>query len=157
MEAVVRGYLAGSGWKSYRETGKLFDREVQSGLRESEALPAPEFTPSTKATSGHDEPLSHKEAISMIADTKFEFGETEAGEIVLMDEIFTPDSSRYWPANEYIVGQSQKSYDKQYLRDYLETCDWNKKAPPPALDESIIRETLERYRTAFLRLTSIED
>jgi len=187
MEAVVRGYLAGSGWKSYRETGALFDRDIPAGLRESEALPAPEFTPSTKASSGHDEPLSHEEAIRLIgrekfesirgwslglygraveiarragiilADTKFEFGETESGEIFLMDEIFTPDSSRYWPADEYVVGRSQKSYDKQYLRDYLETCDWNKQAPPPQLDESIIRGTLERYRTAFLRLTSSED
>lgn len=184
LEAVVRGYLAGSGWKAYRDTGRLFDRSLPPGLRESEALPQPEFTPSTKAEAGHDEPLAHDEVRHLIgaqrfeqvrsvslalyarahelarqvgillADTKFEFGETPDGELVLMDEIFTPDSSRYWPAEDYAAGRSQKSYDKQYLRDYLETLDWNKQPPPPPLSESVIRNTLERYRTAYERLTS---
>lgn len=184
LEAVVRGYLAGSGWAAYRDTGSLFDRPLPAGLTESEALPEPAFTPSTKATSGHDMPLRHEEAARLVgrerfvqirdlslalyarardlanragiilADTKFEFGEDERGELVLMDEVFTPDSSRYWPSDRYAPGRSQQSFDKQFVRDFLETCDWNKQPPPPELPPPVIEGTLERYRTAFVRLTS---
>lgn len=187
MEAVVRGYLAGSGWKAYQETGRLFDRELPAGLREAEALPRPEFTPSSKAESGHDEPMSHREAEAMVggevfsflmrtslglyerarrvareagillADTKFEFGTNADGEILLMDEIFTPDSSRYWPEVSYCPGRSQPSFDKQYVRDYLEGCDWDKQPPPPTLTPEIIAGTRERYRSAYERLTAVAD
>lgn len=184
MEAVVRGYLAGSGWKSYQETGLLFDRRVPAGLREGDALPQPEFTPSSKAASGHDEPLTHEEGKKLVgettfatlrdsslalyqravgqsrkagillADTKFEFGRNEEGELILMDEVFTPDSSRYWPVESYEPGKSQVSFDKQYLRDYLETCNWDKTPPPPTLDSGLIQGILERYRQAYFQITA---
>lgn len=183
MEAVVRGYLAGSGWKCYRETGMLFDRKVPSGLEEGDRLPAAEFTPSSKAQSGHDEPLTHEEGKALVgdstfshlrdcslalyeragqktrsagillADTKFEFGRNSQGALVLMDEVFTPDSSRYWPEESYAPGKSQTSFDKQYLRDYLETCDWDKTPPPPPLSPSLVQGILDRYREAYLQIT----
>ena len=184
IEAVVRGFLAGSGWKSYRDTGRLFDLNLPSGLRESDRLVEPLFTPSTKAASGHDMPMSHQEgrdllgverfdqiqeislalyamasaraanAGILLADTKFEFGLDGKGELVLIDEIFTPDSSRYWPASDYAPGQSQASYDKQFVRDFLETCDWDKTPPPPPMPDGVIAGTLARYREAYLRLTA---
>ncbi len=187
MEAVVRGYLAGSGWKAYRKTGRLFDREVPAGLSEADALPEALFTPSSKAESGHDEALSHREAEVLVgsdtfhflketslklyaeaqkvarkagillADTKFEFGKTPDGAIFLMDEIFTPDSSRYWPVDRYRPGRSQPSFDKQYVRDFLEGCVWDKQPPPPPLTAEIIEGTRERYRTAYERLTATAD
>lgn len=184
IEAVVRGFLAGSGWKVYSETGNLFDQEVPSGLRESEALPEPVFTPTTKAASGHDMPMTHAqgreilgaeqfEAIReislelyrlgrdhaaragmLLADTKFEFGLDGQDRLVLIDEVLTPDSSRYWPAEGYQPGGPQPSFDKQFVRDYLETCDWDKAPPPPELPAKVIAGTLERYREAYHRLTA---
>lgn len=183
MEAVVRQYLAGSGWKDYLKTGSLFGLPVPAGLRESALLPTPLFTPTTKAEAGtHDLPLSHdegarllgderfdevrdislrlfaigshqaKKAGLILADTKFEFGTDSSGELFLIDEILTPDSSRYWPAAEYVPGQSQKAYDKQYVRDYLETLDWDKTAPGPALPAAVIQQTRKRYLEAAEKL-----
>jgi phosphoribosylaminoimidazole-succinocarboxamide synthase len=185
IEAVVRGYLAGSGWKTYQRTGKLFDLTLPPGLRESDALPEPLFTPTSKAQQGHDEPLSHAEgqkllgekrfeavktaslalfregqrlahqAGILLADTKFEFGEDAAGNLFLIDEVLTPDSSRYWPANDYAPGRGQHAYDKQFVRDYLETLDWDKTAPGPHLPSAVIRQTHERYLEAYRRLTAL--
>lgn len=183
IEAVVRQYLAGSGWKDYLQTGKLFGLPVPSGLRESEALPAPMFTPTTKAEAGeHDLPVTqeigaeligHKRfaevmdislklfalgaaaarsANLILADTKFEFGTDADGKLVLIDEILTPDSSRYWPAEAYEPGRPQMAFDKQFVRDYLETLDWDKTAPGPRLPEPVILQTRERYLEAARKI-----
>jgi len=184
VEAVVRGYLIGSGWKDYQQSGKVCGISLPAGLRQAAKLPAPIFTPATKAAAGeHDENVSF-EAIAdtiggaraqrvrdlalalygfaaehargrgiLIADTKFEFGLDARGEVVLMDEALTPDSSRFWPADSYREGSSPPSFDKQYVRDYLETLDWDKKAPGPRLPAEIIAGTAERYREAERRLT----
>jgi phosphoribosylaminoimidazole-succinocarboxamide synthase len=182
VECIVRGYLSGSGWKEYQSTGKVSGITLPSGLRESEALPEPIFTPSTKATSGHDENISFDQMCEIvgvetashlrdltlriytkaaayarqrgiiIADTKFEFGRTEQG-ITLADEVLTPDSSRFWPADKYAPGRPQDSYDKQYVRDYLEQIHWNKQPPAPALPPEVARRTSEKYLEAYTQLT----
>ncbi len=182
MEAVVRGYLSGSGWQGYRHTGKLFGQDVGSGLRESDRLPEPRFTPTSKATNGHDEPLSHAQSCDLIgtdrfqrihqmslrlyalgaevalraglilADTKFEFGCDAEGREVLMDEIFTPDSSRLWPRNEFQPGRSQHAFDKQFVRDYLNTLAWDKSPPGPKLPDEVVRATQQRYVEALQRI-----
>jgi len=184
IEAVVRGYLIGSGWKDYVKSGRLCGIELPRGLQLAERLPAPIFTPATKAASGaHDENIPFdaverllgaglaakvraralalyefaaeyaKKRGIIIADTKFEFGLDEAGELTLMDEVLTPDSSRFWPAEGYTPGESPPSFDKQFVRDYLETLDWNKKAPGPKLPADVIARTSEKYREALARLT----
>ena len=185
IECVVRGYLAGSGWKEYQQSGKVCGIRLPPGLRESERLPQPIFTPAVKATSGHDENISFEEMAEragsrlseqlrdlslkiylkaaehaaargiIIADTKFEFGRTGAG-IVLADEVLTPDSSRFWPADRYQPGGSQESFDKQYVRDYLEKIRWNKQPPAPALPAEVAQETSEKYLEAYRRLTGRE-
>jgi phosphoribosylaminoimidazole-succinocarboxamide synthase len=182
VECVVRGYISGSAWKEYKATGKVCGLSLPAGLRESDAFPEPIFTPSTKATSGHDENISfdqmcqivgvetashlrdltlrvYKKAAAyarnrgiIIADTKFEFGRTAKG-ITLADEVLTPDSSRFWPADKYSPGQSQESYDKQYVRDYLEQIRWNKQPPAPALPADVARRTSEKYLEAYFQLT----
>jgi len=184
VEAVVRGYLIGSGWKDYQRSGAVCGIPLPAGLQLAERLPQPIFTPASKAPAGqHDENISFAEVESLIgaklaaqirdtslalydfaaaharqrgiiiADTKFEFGVDAAGQLVLIDEVLTPDSSRFWPADTYRVGISPPSFDKQFVRDYLETLDWNKKAPAPRLPEEIIRRTSEKYREALTRLT----
>jgi phosphoribosylaminoimidazole-succinocarboxamide synthase len=184
IEAVVRGYLIGSGWKDYVKTGSVCGSALPPGLQLADRLPTPLFTPATKAASGaHDEnipfeaverligaTLAHKvRATSLalydfaakyargrgiiIADTKFEFGIDDAGELTLMDEVLTPDSSRFWPADGYARGVSPPSFDKQFVRDYLETLPWDKKAPGPHLPADIIARTSEKYREALARLT----
>ncbi len=182
VECVVRGYLSGSGWKEYRATGSVCGIKLPAGLRESEELPEPIFTPATKATTGHDENISfeamtrlvdpedarqlrdlslaiYRKAAAyarqkgiIIADTKFEFGRTAAG-ITLADEVLTPDSSRFWPADKYSPGMSQQSYDKQYVRDYLEEIRWNKLPPAPTLPAEVARRTSEKYVESYCRLT----
>jgi phosphoribosylaminoimidazole-succinocarboxamide synthase len=182
LEAVVRGYLAGSGWKTYEETGRLFEYPLADRLEESAALPEPLFTPTTKAANGHDLPIDCADAAELIgaelfdavrsrslalyrmgtlaaqkagivlADTKFEFGTDEAGRLYLIDEVLTPDSSRYWPLEGYAAGGPQPSYDKQFIRDYLEGLDWDKTPPPPPLPETVLKGTLERYVEAYRRL-----
>jgi phosphoribosylaminoimidazole-succinocarboxamide synthase len=182
VECVARGYLAGSGWKDYQRTGAVCGIPLPPGLLESSALQEPIFTPATKAQSGHDENISFEEAGKivgaetaaklreltltlyrraadyartrgiLIADTKFEFGVVE-GHIVLADEVLTPDSSRFWPANQYQPGRSQPSYDKQFVRDYLESIHWNKQPPAPGLPEDVARRTSEKYKEAYLALT----
>jgi phosphoribosylaminoimidazole-succinocarboxamide synthase len=182
VECVVRGYISGSAWKEYQATGKVCGIELPAGLRESEAFPEPIFTPATKAVSGHDENIpfarmceivgtetaSHlrdltlriyKKAVAyarqrgiIIADTKFEFGRTAKG-ITLADEVLTPDSSRFWPADKYAPGRSQESYDKQYVRDYLEQIRWNKQPPAPALPAEVANRTSEKYLDAYLQIT----
>jgi len=182
VECIARGYISGSGWKEYKATGKVCGITLPTGLRESEALPEPIFTPSTKATSGHDENISfdkmceivgvetashlrdltlrvYKKAAAyarqrgiIIADTKFEFGRTAQG-ITLADEVLTPDSSRFWPADKYQPGRAQDSYDKQYVRDYLEQIRWNKQPPAPALPPDVARRTSEKYLEAYHQLT----
>jgi phosphoribosylaminoimidazole-succinocarboxamide synthase len=185
IEAVVRGYLIGSGWKEYQATGGICGIALPAGLKQAERLPTPIFTPATKAAMGeHDEniPFSKVEALIgadvavrvrdtaialynfaaeharrrgiIIADTKFEFGLDPAGRLTLIDEALTPDSSRFWPADTYRVGMSPPSFDKQFVRDYLETLDWNKKAPGPALPPAVIKATSENYREALKRLTA---
>jgi phosphoribosylaminoimidazole-succinocarboxamide synthase len=185
IEAVVRGYLIGSGWKEYRKTGGVCGIALPAQMRQAERLPAPLFTPATKAAMGdHDENISFSQvegligaalaarvrdtAIALynfaaeharsrgiiIADTKFEFGIDAAGQLTLIDEVLTPDSSRFWPADTYRPGTSPPSFDKQFVRDYLETLDWNKKAPGPPLPPEIIKRTSENYREALARLTS---
>ena len=181
VECVVRGYISGSAWKEYQATGKVCGIELPAGLRESEAFPEPIFTPATKAVSGHDENISfsrmceilgtetssHLRDISLriykkaaayarqrgiiVADTKFEFGRTAQG-ITLADEVLTPDSSRFWPADKYAPGRGQESYDKQYVRDYLEEIRWNKQPPAPALPEKVARRTSEKYLDAYLEI-----
>jgi phosphoribosylaminoimidazole-succinocarboxamide synthase len=182
VECIVRGYLSGSGWKEYRATGKVSGIALPAGLQESDALAEPIFTPSTKATSGHDENISFDQMCDIvgvetashlrdltlrvykkagayarqrgiiIADTKFEFGRTAQG-ITLADEVLTPDSSRFWPADKYAPGRAQDSYDKQYVRDYLEQIHWNKQPPAPALPADVARRTSEKYLEAYSQLT----
>ena len=183
VEAVVRGYIIGSGWKDYQKTGAICGITLPKGLQQAQKLAEPIFTPATKAESGHDENISfermseivgrplaekiratsirlYREAADfaatrgiLIADTKFEFGTDEKGNLVLIDEVLTADSSRFWPADEYRVGISPPSYDKQYVRDYLETLDWNKTAPAPKLPPDVITRTSAKYREALERLT----
>lgn len=185
VECVVRGYLSGSGLKEYKQTGAVCGIKLPSGLTEASKLPEPIFTPATKAVSGHDENISfeqmcrivgeelstrlrdlslrvYKKAADyalergiIIADTKFEFGNTAKG-ITLADEVLTPDSSRFWPAEKYSPGKSQESYDKQYVRDYLEEIRWNKQPPAPALPEAVQAKTTEKYLEAYHRLTGHE-
>ncbi|PYX52022.1 MAG: phosphoribosylaminoimidazolesuccinocarboxamide synthase [Acidobacteria bacterium] len=182
VECVVRGYISGSAWKEYKATGKVSGIQLPAGLKESDAFPEPIFTPSTKATTGHDENISfdqmceivgvetashlrdltlrvYKKAAAyalnrgiIIADTKFEFGRTPKG-ITLADEVLTPDSSRFWPADKYAPGRPQDSYDKQYVRDYLEQIKWNKQPPAPALPADVARRTSEKYLEAYFQLT----
>jgi phosphoribosylaminoimidazole-succinocarboxamide synthase len=182
IECVVRGYLSGSGWKDYQKSGRVCGIPLPAGLVESSQLPEPIFTPSTKATTGHDENISFEEAASrigetlalrlrdvsieiysraaayasargiIIADTKFEFG-LAGQELIWIDEALTPDSSRFWPADEYQPGRAQPSFDKQYVRDYLERIGWNKQPPAPALPPEVVAATRARYREAFERLT----
>jgi len=182
VECVVRGYLSGSGWNDYRKSGAVCGIRLPEGLKESDRLPEPIFTPSTKAETGHDENISFEAAASLlgealarkvreltlsvynyaadyalqrgiiIADTKFEFGLYE-GEVILCDEVLTPDSSRFWPADLYEPGKSQPSFDKQFVRDYLLSIRWNKEPPVPALPEEVVSRTSEKYREAFERIT----
>ena len=182
VECVVRGYISGSAWKEYKATGKVCGIQLPQGLKESDAFPEPIFTPSTKATTGHDENISfdqtcelvgvetashlrdltlrvYKKAAAyarnrgiIIADTKFEFGRTAKG-ITLADEVLTPDSSRFWPADKYAPGRPQDSYDKQYVRDYLEQIHWNKQPPAPSLPLDVARRTSEKYLEAYFQLT----
>jgi len=186
IECVVRGYLSGSGWKEYKKTGKICGIRIPKGLRESDRLEEPIFTPSTKAEQGHDENISLKEvqkiigadlaqrirkvslelyqkaslyALSkgiIIADTKFEFG-LAGDELVLIDEIFTPDSSRFWPLASYEAGRSQPSLDKQFVRDYLETTGWDKNSAPPVLPDAIVAKTSEKYLEIYRLLTGRDD
>jgi phosphoribosylaminoimidazole-succinocarboxamide synthase len=185
VECVARGYLSGSGWKEYRETGAVCGIPLPSGLKESDALPEPIFTPATKAETGHDINISFEQVASIldpatagalrdltldiyqraasyalqkgiiIADTKFEFGIYE-GKIILCDEVLTPDSSRFWPKDDYQPGRSQKSLDKQYVRDYLEKIRWNKQPPCPELPAEVVDETSRKYRDIYQRITDKE-
>jgi phosphoribosylaminoimidazole-succinocarboxamide synthase len=182
IECVVRGYLSGSGWKDYRKTGAVCGVPLPAGLRESDRLPEPIFTPATKATSGHDENIPFDEMVSrigrplaerlreislrlyrraaeyaaargiIIADTKFEFG-LVGEELIWIDEALTPDSSRFWPADQYFPGRPQPSFDKQFVRDYLERIGWNKQPPAPELPLDVVAATRERYREAYKRIT----
>ncbi len=183
IEAVVRGYIIGSGWKDYQKTGKVCGIELPKGLQQAQKLPEPIFTPATKAESGHDENISYAEVEKLIgpqlaarvreisirlykeaseyaasrgiiiADTKFEFGLDQDNQLMLIDEVLTADSSRFWPRDSYQVGISPPSYDKQFVRDYLETLDWNKEPPAPKLPPDVIARTSEKYREALQRLT----
>jgi phosphoribosylaminoimidazole-succinocarboxamide synthase len=185
LECVVRGYITGSGWKDYKATGVVCGHELPEGLTESEKLPEPIFTPSTKALEGHDQNIDREQAVELvgaerydeveraslelyrfasehaaargiiIADTKYEFGVDSDGQLVLADELFTPDSSRFWPADEYEPGRSQPSFDKQFARDYCESIGWDKAYPGPELPEDIVAGTRARYVEAFERLTEI--
>jgi phosphoribosylaminoimidazole-succinocarboxamide synthase len=186
VECVVRGYLVGSGWKDYLRTGEVCGHKLASGLRESEELREPLFTPSTKAEEGHDENISEEQVRNVlgqevttllrdtslrlyseardyartrgiiIADTKFEFGLDKNGSLLLVDEVLTPDSSRFWPAEGYEPGRSQPSFDKQFVRDYLETLDWDKKPPAPAIPSDVASATTARYLEAYRLLTGKE-
>ncbi len=183
IECVARGYLSGSGWKDYLATGALCAIPLPAGLRESDRLPEPLFTPATKAESGHDMNISETDAAAIVgvelltrlktltmalyaagvahaaacgiilADTKFEFGLTDDGELLLIDEAMTPDSSRYWPRDTYAPGGPQASFDKQFVRDYLESIAWNKQPPVPSLPDDVVRRTRDKYLEAFERLT----
>jgi phosphoribosylaminoimidazole-succinocarboxamide synthase len=183
VECIVRGYLAGSGWKEYQKSGTVCGIPLPAGLRESDKLPEPIFTPSTKAESGHDENISFQECVGIvgtrtaemlrdtslklystaaeyaqmrgiiIADTKFEFGFDEGNNLILADEVLTPDSSRFWDMETYAPGRAQDSFDKQYVRDYLEGLDWNKEPPAPMLPEEIVAGTHAKYLEAYQRLT----
>jgi len=185
IECVVRGYLSGSGWKSYQESGAVCGITLPEGLRESDGLPEPIFTPTTKAAEGHDEPLTAEQAAGLvgderfavverisielyrtaaeyaagkgiiIADTKFELGMDDEGKIVLGDEAFTPDSSRFWPADEYEPGGPQPSFDKQFVRDYAESLGWDKTPPGPELSDEVVAGTRARYLEAFQQITGI--
>ncbi len=182
VECVVRGYISGSGWKDYQKTGAICGISLPKGLRESDKLPEPIFTPSTKATTGHDENISFEETVTqigrplaekirdtsleiyqqasdraaklgiIIADTKFEFG-LIAGELIWIDEALTPDSSRFWPADQYAPGKAQPSFDKQYVRDYLERIGWNKQPPGPELPVDVVKATQAKYREAYEKVT----
>ena len=182
IECVVRGYLSGSGWKEYKSTGEVCGIKLPAGLRESDKLPEPIFTPATKAASGHDENISFERMVELagrelseqlrdlsikiyktaadyaetrgiiIADTKFEFGRTPGG-LVLADEVLTPDSSRFWPKDKYQPGGAQESFDKQYVRDYLEAIKWNKQPPAPALPPEVAARTSEKYIEAYTQMT----
>jgi phosphoribosylaminoimidazole-succinocarboxamide synthase len=186
VECVARGYLSGSGWKEYRHTGSVCGIRLAPGLVESAKLPEPIFTPATKAASGHDVNISETEAARLVgadtiaelrrltltlydegarhargcgillADTKFEFGRTPGGELLLIDEALTPDSSRYWPADTYEPGGPQPSFDKQFVRDYLESIRWNKQPPVPSLPDDVVANTRAKYLEAFRRLTGAE-
>jgi phosphoribosylaminoimidazole-succinocarboxamide synthase len=187
VEAIVRGYLAGSGWKEYRKSGTVCGIPLPPGLKEADRLPQPIFTPSTKAAVGHhDENISFEKAVELlgtdiaervkqasltvyrecvqyartrgliIADTKFEFGLDDQDRLTLIDEVLTPDSSRFWPADSYKPGANPPSFDKQYVRDYLESIGWNKKPPAPKLPPEVIAQTAEKYREALTRLTGGE-
>lgn len=185
VECIVRGYLAGSGWKEYKEHGAVCKINLPDNLKESDKLPEPIFTPSTKAESGHDENISFEEAVKItgkelaeeirqksiaiykkaseyaltkgiiISDTKFEWGKY-GDKVILIDEVLTPDSSRFWPMESYSPGKPQPSFDKQFVRDYLESCGWDKNPPPPLLPEDIIRTTSEKYLEAYTKLTGKE-
>ena len=182
IECIVRGYLSGSGWKEYKKSRTVCGIPLPAGLAESAELPEPIFTPSTKAEAGHDENISFEQAAGivgaelasqardlslkiykagrdyarqrgiLIADTKFEFGVSD-GKLILIDEVLTPDSSRFWPADQYRPGQGQPSFDKQFVRDYLETLDWNKTPPGPVLPEDVVAKTSAKYLEAYERLT----
>ena len=185
VEAIVRGYIIGSGWKDYQKTGEVCGIRLPAGLQQAQQLPDPIYTPSTKAeVGGHDENVDFAATVSLlgedmaarvrdvsitiyrravqsarakgiiIADTKFEFGTDESGELYLIDEVLTPDSSRFWPESEYQVGISPPSFDKQFVRDYLETLDWDKTAPGPSLPREIIEKTAAKYREALERITT---
>jgi phosphoribosylaminoimidazole-succinocarboxamide synthase len=190
IECVARGYLSGSGWKEYQQTGSVCGVKLPSGLRESDRLPEPIFTPATKAASGHDVNITESEAGNIVgqetieklrnltlrlysrgaahaehrgiivADTKFEFGRVidgpNAGEIILIDEVLTPDSSRFWPRDLYLPGGPQPSYDKQFVRDYLEAIRWNKQPPVPTLPDDVIVKTRDKYIQAFRLLSGLE-
>lgn len=183
VECVARGYISGSGWKDYKATGEVCGVKLPAGLRESDPLPEVMFTPATKADSGHDENISEAEAAKVVgadllarlktltlelyahgvahaeakgiilADTKFEFGLADDGELILIDEMMTPDSSRYWPKDTYAPGGPQQSFDKQYVRDYLESIKWNKQPPVPSLPDDVIQNTRAKYLDAYRRLT----
>jgi phosphoribosylaminoimidazole-succinocarboxamide synthase len=185
VECVARGYLSGSGWKEYQASGSVCGIPLPAGLRDSDQLPEPIFTPATKAETGHDENISFDRMVGilgselseqlrtltitiyrkaadyarqrgiLIADTKFEFGRTAAG-ITLADEVLTPDSSRFWPVDTYAPGTAQNSYDKQFVRDYLESIQWNKQPPAPALPTEVASRTSEKYVEAYRRLTGRE-
>jgi phosphoribosylaminoimidazole-succinocarboxamide synthase len=182
MECVARGYLSGSGWKEYRKRGLVCGVPLPPGLQESDRLPEPIFTPTTKATEGHDLPLTFEDAVDLVgrglaeklreltvgiyeraaeialergiilADTKFEFGFAD-GELILVDEVLTPDSSRFWPADRYAPGGPQPSFDKQYVRDWLDASGWNREPPPPELPVEVVEQTAARYREAYERIT----
>lgn len=185
IEAIVRGYLVGSGWKDYQKTGTVCGIKLPAGLREAEKLPQALFTPSTKAPMGaHDENISFAQAVELlgetravevrdatlrlyteaadyaatkgiiIADTKFEFGVDESGKLYLIDEALTPDSSRFWPADQYCVGSNPPSFDKQFVRDWLESSGWNKRAPAPHIPQEVLQKTADKYREALVSLTS---
>ncbi len=186
VECVVRGYLSGSGWKDYLRTGEVCGHKLPEALRESEELPEPIFTPATKAEEGHDENISEDRVREMlgdetteslretslslyreakeyaqgrgiiIADTKFEFGRDAGGSIILVDEVLTPDSSRFWPRASYAPGKSQPSFDKQFVRDYLETLDWDKQPPAPAIPSDVAEATTARYLEAYRLITGRE-
>jgi phosphoribosylaminoimidazole-succinocarboxamide synthase len=186
LECVVRGYLTGSGWKDYQATGAVCGHRLAEGLRDSDKLPEPIFTPATKAQEGHDENIDRQRAAELVgqerfvevervslelyrfaseyasargillADTKFEFGLDEQGRLVLGDEAFTPDSSRFWPADEYEAGRAQPSFDKQFVRDYCETLGWDKTPPGPDLPDDVVAGTRARYVEAFERLTGLD-
>ncbi|GIW81790.1 MAG: phosphoribosylaminoimidazole-succinocarboxamide synthase [Gemmatales bacterium] len=183
VECVVRGYLAGSGWKEYVKSGRVCGIQLPPGLKESERLPEPIFTPATKEDQGHDINISWEEMVKItgadlaeelrrrsldiycratdyarskgiiIADTKFEFGKLPNGEIILIDEVLTPDSSRFWPADQFQPGRGQPSYDKQFVRDWLEQSGWDKNSEPPPLPDDIVQRTRSKYLEAFERLT----
>lgn len=186
VECIVRGYITGSGWESYQKNGSVCGIQLPEGLRESEKLPTPIYTPTTKATEGHDEHISFEQTVELIgeelatqlrdksieiysmcaeyartkgiiiADTKFEFGIDEDGTLVLADEVLTPDSSRFWSADEYVVGKTQKSYDKQYLRDWLKNSGWDKTTPAPLLPEDVLSLTSSKYVEAYETLTGMK-
>jgi len=183
IECVVRGYITGSGWKEYKTSGTVCGIKLPAGLRQCDKLPEPLFTPATKAATGHDENISFETASEIvdqvvldqlkktsldlyqaaaqyarekgiiIADTKFEFGLAGDGQIVLVDEVLTPDSSRFWPADQYEPGHDQPSFDKQFVRNYLETLDWDKTPPGPQLPAEVVEGTSRRYAEAYERLT----
>jgi phosphoribosylaminoimidazole-succinocarboxamide synthase len=186
IECVVRGYIAGSGWKEYRESGTVCGVALPKGLRQSEQLPEPIFTPATKEDEGHDFNISFERMTSIVgrdvsdtlrqrsldvyrraadyarargiilADTKFEWGRVPEGELILIDEVLTPDSSRFWPADEYRVGVSPPSFDKQFVRDWLETTPWDKNSTPPQLPAEVVEKTRQKYLEAYRRLTGKE-
>jgi phosphoribosylaminoimidazole-succinocarboxamide synthase len=183
IECVARGYLSGSGWKDYQASGEVCGIALPAGLVESDRLPAPIFTPATKAGSGHDLNIPESEAVDLVgrdlfdrvkqltlalysfgvahaagcgiilADTKYEFGMTDSGELLLIDEVMTPDSSRYWPRDGYRPGGAQPSFDKQFVRDYLESIRWNKQPPVPSLPDDVVMRTRAKYLEAYRRLT----
>ncbi len=186
IECVARGYISGSGWKDYKASGVVCGHQLPAGLRESDRLPQPIFTPATKAESGHDINIDEQQAVALVgrnifdqvrdltlrlyaegsahaescgiivADTKFEFGVLPNGEVMLIDEMLTPDSSRFWPMDQYAPGGAQPSFDKQFVRDYLEAIRWNKQPPVPALPDDVVLKTREKYVEAFRRLTGKE-